>query len=89
MMGRWRFLMYGRVQGVGLRYRTYMLASELPVTGGIANLDDGSVELLAQGEKADVDKLISQIKRLRFVRVNRIESEEIDVIPEKGFRMLN
>ncbi|MFQ9998852.1 MAG: acylphosphatase, partial [Anaerococcus obesiensis] len=38
----------GRVQGVGFRYKSYLLANELGLTGDVNNLYDGDVELNIQ-----------------------------------------
>ncbi len=89
MVSRWRFRLFGRVQNVGLRYRAYMLAKEFPVTGGIQNLDDGSVEMEVQGEKADVDKFVKKVRKLRYVDVKRMETSELPATAENGFRMWN
>lgn len=40
----------GRVQGIGYRDFVKNLAQELSLKGFVANLPDGSVEVLAQGE---------------------------------------
>ena len=42
---------YGRVQGVGFRYRAKHMADALELTGTVKNLSDGSVELEVQGEE--------------------------------------
>ncbi len=89
MVSRWRFRLYGRVQNIGLRYRAYMLAREFPITGGIKNFDDGSVGMEVQGEKADVDKFVRNVKRLRYVDVKRMETSELPSVAEKGFQMWN
>lgn len=39
----------GVVQGVGFRYYTARVAMALELTGWVRNLDDGSVEVSAQG----------------------------------------
>ena len=44
----------GRVQGVGFRYNSYEIAMKLGLTGYVRNLQDGTVELEAQGEKIKV-----------------------------------
>lgn len=44
-----KYRIYGRVQGVGFRYRTLGEAKRLGLFGYVRNLDDGSVEILACG----------------------------------------
>ena len=48
-MTRLRVRLYGRVQGVGFRYRAAERAMDLGLTGWVRNLPDGSVEVEAQG----------------------------------------
>ena len=51
----------GRVQGVGFRYTTQDLARNFEVVGYVRNLPDGRVELVAEGELAEIDKLLNVI----------------------------
>jgi len=51
----------GRVQGVGFRYTVKNLAREFEVSGTVANLPDGRVELLASGETEEVDAFLEAI----------------------------
>jgi acylphosphatase len=39
----------GRVQGVGFRYFTQQIATDLGVTGWVKNTFDGKVEFVAEG----------------------------------------
>ena len=48
----------GRVQGVFFRATACDEAARLGVTGWVRNCRDGSVECVAEGEKAQVDRLI-------------------------------
>jgi acylphosphatase len=52
----------GRVQGVGFRYTTRNIASQLPVTGYVRNQADGSVEAVIQGEEQDIQTCLEKIK---------------------------
>lgn len=52
----------GRVQGVGFRYTAASLASRVPVSGYVQNLPDGSVRLIAEGARADLDGLLGEIQ---------------------------
>jgi acylphosphatase len=65
---------YGRVQGVNFRYHTQKKANALGVGGWVANRSDGTVEVVAEGEKAELQKLVSFLHRgspsARVERVN-------------------
>ena len=52
----------GRVQGVGFRYTVKSLATGFEVTGTVRNLDDGRVELVAEGERAEMDAFRQAIR---------------------------
>ncbi|TKN81247.1 acylphosphatase [Enterococcus faecium] len=53
----------GRVQGVGFRYMTKMVADQLGVTGTVKNEDDGSVTIEAIGNDDIIQKFIEEIKK--------------------------
>jgi acylphosphatase len=55
---RARLKIEGRVQGVWFRESTRRQAQSLGVKGWVRNCQDGSVEVLAEGPSAAVDKLI-------------------------------
>ena len=59
---RLRQVYEGRVQGVGFRYRVSTIAGRLPVTGYVRNLPDGSVEVVVDGVKEDIEDLLEQIR---------------------------
>jgi len=44
----------GRVQGVGFRYTVKSITTGFEVAGTVRNLDDGRVELLAEGEREEL-----------------------------------
>lgn len=52
----------GRVQGVNFRYYVLRKANELGINGYVRNLKDGDVEILAQGTRDSIDKLIEYVK---------------------------
>lgn len=52
---RMHLLYSGRVQGVGFRYTVKTAASGFEVTGAVRNLADGRVELLAEGQRAELE----------------------------------
>ena len=53
----YRFVVSGRVQGVGFRWFAQRTADRLGVTGWARNLADGRVEVLAQGTPQSLDKM--------------------------------
>jgi acylphosphatase len=53
----------GRVQGVGFRYTAASTARQHPVQGYVRNLPDGSVELRAEGTRADLQSFVSAIQQ--------------------------
>lgn len=65
---------HGLVQGVGFRYSAQREALRLGLTGYARNLDDGSVEVLACGDAAQVETLIAWLKAggPRNARVDRV-----------------
>ena len=58
-----RFLVRGRVQGVGFRWFTLRAGRALGVTGYVWNLPDGPVEVLATGAAGALEQLAAQLAR--------------------------
>lgn len=58
IMERVHLLVRGRVQGVAFRAYTQMEARKLNLSGYVRNLPDGRVEILAEGKKESVARLI-------------------------------
>lgn len=52
----------GVVQGVGFRYFTYRRAVELQLKGLVKNEDDGSVFVVAEGDRSAIEALIDYLK---------------------------
>jgi acylphosphatase len=58
-----RWVVSGRVQGVGFRWYVQGRASRLGLAGWVRNLDDGSVEVVATGDQpslASLDEIVRQ-----------------------------
>lgn len=53
----------GRVQGVGFRYFVLENAIKLDITGWVRNRWDGSVEVLAEGSRKNLESLLLKIQR--------------------------
>jgi acylphosphatase len=77
-----RFLVRGRVQGVGFRWFVEREAHILGVAGWVRNNADGSVEVLAIGSR---DQLLAFHSRLRAgpraARVDEVEELEVKPVP--------
>ncbi|MDR3660814.1 MAG: acylphosphatase [Mycobacterium sp.] len=53
---------HGRVQGVGFRWWTRARALELGLTGYASNKADGRVHVVAQGSRADCERLLGLLR---------------------------
>ena len=51
----------GRVHGVGFRYFVAVRATHLGLTGFVANDQDGSVHIVAEGPRADLEVLLEAL----------------------------
>jgi len=56
-----RYLISGRVQGVGFRYFTEAAAAREGLQGWVTNLPDGRVEVSAEGEAEAIERFERQI----------------------------
>ena len=69
-----RFLVRGRVQGVGFRWFVEREAHLLGIAGWVRNNHDGSVEVLAQGTRDQLSGLHSRLREgPRAARVDDVE----------------
>jgi acylphosphatase len=72
-----RFIVRGRVQGVGFRWFVEREAHVLGVAGWVRNNHDGSVEVLAQGSRDQLAGLRSRLREgPRAARVDAVETAE-------------
>lgn len=55
-------VVWGRVQGVGFRVTARQCALKLGLKGTVANLDDGNVEIVAQGSRLQLDKFLKLLQ---------------------------
>jgi acylphosphatase len=58
-----RFIVRGRVQGVGFRYFAIRVARGAGIFGTVRNLGDGSVEAIAEGSAHAIDQFRDALKR--------------------------
>jgi acylphosphatase len=72
-----RFVVRGRVQGVGFRWFVEREAHILGIAGWVRNNADGSVEILAQGTRDQLTGLRSRLREgPRAARVDKVEESE-------------
>ncbi len=73
-----RFRVHGRVQGVGFRYSAQDRARKLALRGYVRNCADGSVELFAEGERAQLEKLAAWLEQgPPMSRVRRVDRDDL------------
>jgi acylphosphatase len=72
-----RFVVRGRVQGVGFRWFVEREAHILGVAGWVRNNHDGSVEVLAQGTRDQLSGLRSRLREgPRAARVDEVAESQ-------------
>lgn len=72
-----RFVVRGRVQGVGFRWFVEREAHILGISGWVRNNADGTVEVLAQGTRDQLSGLHSRLRQgPRAARVDGVEESE-------------
>lgn len=75
-----RFFIRGDVQGVGYRFFAQRAAARHQVVGYVTNLDDGRVEVLAEGPAQHVEAFKHELLTgPRFSFVDHIEEINLDV----------
>ena len=78
----------GRVQGVGFRYKLLHLAGYYGLTGWVRNEYDGTVSAEIQGQPEEIEMLLAQLQKDRYIRVDELSRERIPELPdENGFRV--
>lgn len=81
-----RFLVSGRVQGVGFRAATRREAQRLDVSGHAINLADGRVEVVAEGAQQSLSALAEWLHQgPPFSQVKSVERDEVEVKGRSGF----
>ena len=73
-----RFIVNGRVQGVGFRYFAIRAARAAGVSGTVRNLPDGTVEAIAEGSVDAVIEFRSALEHgPSYSHVTRVDEAEI------------
>lgn len=78
-----RFVVRGRVQGVGFRWFVEREAHILGIAGWVRNNSDGSVEVLAMGTRDQLSGLRSRLQQgPRAARVDDVQESEVRPVPD-------
>jgi acylphosphatase len=73
-----RFVIAGRVQGVGFRWFTHAAALREGLHGWVRNLADRTVEVVVEGDDESVDRLEIAVRRgPPAARVERVDVEDL------------
>jgi acylphosphatase len=81
-----RWLIHGRVQGVGFRYFVERAARQLELTGYARNLDDGQVEVYAAGPAEKIAELAGLLRvGPRWADVRGVDEQEAAMQEHEGF----
>ncbi len=80
-----RYVVTGRVQGVGFRWFVEREARILGLSGWVRNRHDGSVEVLAAGTREQLGKLYDKLKEgPRAARVDNVDVEDASPLTDLG-----
>ena len=81
-----RFIVSGKVQGVFFRASAREQALRLGLSGHAINLDDGRVEVMAQGDAAALDLLAAWLwQGPPMARVEGVERSDCEMPHVSGF----
>ena len=84
----YRFVVSGRVQGVGYRYFVLRQADLLGVSGFARNLADGAVEVVAEGTDAALADFEARLREgPSFAEVANVEREAVAERASGGFHI--
>jgi acylphosphatase len=75
-----RYIVRGRVQGVGFRWFVEREANAIGVSGWVRNNEDSTVELIAQGTEEQHSALRTKLSEgPRASRVDAVEETEVEI----------
>lgn len=79
-MPEFRAIVSGYVQGVSFRYYTVREAKRIGLSGFVRNIPSNGVEVVAQGKKTDLLRLVEWLKR--GPSSSQVEKVEVEWQPE-------
>jgi len=85
-----RWVITGRVQGVGFRWFVLNVAQGLGVRGWVRNREDGAVEVVGLAAAATIDALDARLSAgppgARIIRIDRSDVPH-EIVDGKSFRI--
>lgn len=80
---RRKILFYGRVQGVGFRYRARYAAESLRLTGWVCNEEDGTVSMEVQGDEASIDRMLQMLQQDRYIDIVDMDTKNLVLLEDE------
>lgn len=75
-MQRRTYIFHGHVQGVGFRATAQWIASRYKVAGYVRNRPDNTVEMVVEGEVAEIDKTFAAVSKEMSRHITRFDTRE-------------
>jgi len=72
-MERIEFKVFGKVQGVGFRFKVLQASENFEVKGFVKNLDSGEVQIIAEGEKTQLELFLLAVKNFSFTKIDKVK----------------
>jgi acylphosphatase len=83
-----RYVVSGRVQGVGFRWFVEREAAQIGVTGWVRNTQDGDVEIMATGSREQHSSLRQKLQEgPRASRVDEVSESNAPFLEAPSFRI--
>jgi len=87
-MASYRYIVRGRVQGVGYRYFVMREAAALGVSGFARNLPDGTVEVIAEAADDVLDLFEDRLRQgPSFASVKGLDRSDVAARGDHGFHI--
>ena len=80
---RYRMVFSGKVQNVGFRYETELMAQRLGLTGFCMNLENGDVLAELQGLRSKIEFYIRFMQSLKRMRIENVTVSELPLNPDE------
>jgi len=82
MLVRFHVIYTGHVQGVGFRATAAHVARHHAVTGYVRNLNDGRVELVAEGTADAVDRFLAAVGERMAAHIDAVDRQALPATGE-------